>query len=40
MNKIKVAFLNRDGTITKEYQDEEWKNSGGDNPRRRQWGGI
>lgn len=26
MNKIKVAFLDRDGTITKEYEDEEWKN--------------
>ena len=26
MNRIKVAFLDRDGTITKEYEDEEWKN--------------
>lgn len=26
MNKIKVAFLDRDGTITKEYEDDEWKN--------------
>ena len=25
MNKIKVAFLDRAKTITKEYQDEEWK---------------
>lgn len=26
MNKIKVAFLDRDGTIVKEYDDNEWIN--------------
>ena len=23
---MKVAFLDRDGTIIKDYQDEEWRN--------------
>ncbi len=25
MNKLKVAFLDRDGTIIKDYDEEEWK---------------